>query len=159
MPNMSDEWQIKNQENKRKWFLGNDLAISFINQLFFCVELWDDLIDKDEEITDERINQAFAMLMFGLPSNDFFIANRAYLLPLILQSINGFFDSNKMASAPDKKLRNLAFHVRNLGTEVQIATAYIVGGYDHMRKVSEEIREFFAFEDFDSWDLKNDRSN
>ena len=44
---MNDAWQQKNQENKHKWFCGNQDAISFINGLFYCVELWDDLIDKD----------------------------------------------------------------------------------------------------------------
>jgi hypothetical protein len=159
MPVMTEEWQIKNQNNKRRWFLGNELAISFINQLFLAVELWDDLIDKDVEITDERINQVFIMLMFGLPSNDWFIVNRAHYLPLIMTSINGFHDANQMAKSENKKLRNLAFHIRNLGIEIHIATAFLIGGYDHMRNVSSEIREFFAFEAFEEWETEHARSN
>ena len=56
MPVMSEEWQIANQENKNRWFLGNQDAINFVNRFFDAVELWDDLIDKDVEITDDHIN-------------------------------------------------------------------------------------------------------
>lgn len=156
MPEMSEEWQIQNQQNKQRWFLGNTQAIAFVNQLFFAVELWDDLIDKDVEITPERINTVFASLMFGLPSNDWFIQHRGYYLPLIMEAINGFHDSNAMRSADKLHLRNLAFHIRNLGVEIHIATALLVGGYDHMRNVSREIREFLAFESFEQWELPNE---
>ncbi len=159
MPVMTEEWQKENQQKKRRWFLGDELAISFINQLFYAVELWDDLIDKDVEITNNRINKVFTMLMFSLPSNDFFIAHRAHFLPMIMQSINAFHDANILASSDNKKLRNLAFHIRNLGIEIHIATAFLVGGYDHMRAVSSEIREFFAFEDFEDWEREHARSS
>jgi hypothetical protein len=52
-------------------------------------------------------------------------------------------------------MRNLAFHIRNLGIELYIATAFLLGGYDYMRKVSLEIRTFFAFETFEEWELNH----
>jgi|ERR1700742_134008 len=155
MPIMSNEWQVQNQENKKRWFLGNTEAINFINTLFYAVELWDDLIDKDVEISDNRINEVFAGLMVALPGNEWFIKHRFHYFPIIIQSINGFHDANNLAKSQDKKLRNLAFHIRNMGTEIHIATAYLIGGYEYMRKVSGEIREFFAFEQFEEWDKEN----
>lgn len=152
---MSQQWQEKNQANKRRWFFDNCPAIEFINQLFTAVELWDDLIDKDVEISDDRVNNVFTMLMYCLPGNDWFIAHRFHYLPLIMQAINGFQDANNMALSKDIKLRNIAFHIRNLGIEIHIATALLIGGYDHMRNVSPEIREFFAFETFEEWDKQN----
>ncbi len=152
MPAMSDEWQLQNQANKQRWFKGNQQAVNFINQLFYCVELWDDLIDKDNEITPDRINECFTMMFVGFAGNDWFIANRAHYLPLIIMAINGFKDSNKMDKDKDEKIRNLAFHIRNLGTEIHIATTFLIGGFEYMNEVSEEIRRFFAFESFKEWD-------
>lgn len=148
MPIMSEEWQRQNQANKQRWFLGNELAIEFINRLFDAVELWDDLIDKDVEIPDDHINRVFTSLMFFLPANDWFISNRKYYLPLIMVSINAFHDANIMQDSESPRLRNLAFHIRNFGIELHIATALLLGGYEHMRAVSAEIREFFAFEEY-----------
>ena len=153
MPVMSKEWCDQNHRNKQRWFMGNRDAVDFVNCLFDAVELWDDLIDKDVEIPTDHINRVFLSLMFALPSNQWFISNRGYYLPLIMTAINGFHDANVLAGNESKKLRNLAFHIRNFGIELHIATAFLIGGYEHMRVVSQEIREFFAFESFEQWEL------
>jgi hypothetical protein len=155
MPVMTPEWQKQNQINKRDWCLGDQNAIDFLNCFFDAVELWDDLIDKDVPIVDAHVNRVFTSLMFSLPANPWFVANYAYYQPLIMASINGFHDANVMCKSDKKHLRNLAFHIRNLGIEIHIATAFLVGGFDHMRKVSPAIREFYAFETFEEWELNH----
>ena len=152
MPVMSDQWQRENQDNKRRWCMGNNDAIGFLNCFFDAVELWDDLIDKDVVIKDDHVNRVFTNLMFTLPANPWFMANHLYYQPLIMAAINGFHDANEMCKSDSRRLRNLAFHIRNLGTEIHIATAFLIGGFDHMRKVSPEIREFYAFESFEDWE-------
>lgn len=155
MPVMSTDWLKQNQVNKHRWCLGNQNAVDFLNCFFDAVELWDDLIDKDVKIDDSHVNRVFTSLMFTIPSNPWFMANYAYYQPLIMASINGFHDANEMCKSDKKHLRNLAFHVRNLGIEIHIATAFLIGGFEHMRKVSREIREFYAFETFDEWESEN----
>lgn len=152
MPVMSVAWQEQNQINKQHWCLGNQNAIAFLNCFFDAVELWDDLIDKDVTIEDEHVNRVFTSLMFTLPANPWFAANYTYYQPLIMASINGFHDANEMCKSDKQHLRNLAFHIRNFGIEIHIATAFLIGGFEHMRKVSREIREFYAFETFDEWE-------
>jgi hypothetical protein len=152
MPVMSQEWQDQNQANKKSWCLGNQHAVEFLNYFFDAVELWDDLIDKDVTIEDNHVNRVFTSLMFVLPSNAWFVANYTYYQPLIMASINGFHDANEMCKSDKKHIRNLAFHIRNLGIEIIIATAFLIGGFEHMRKVSRDIREFYAFETFDEWE-------
>ena len=115
MPVMTDEWHVQNKANTIRWMQGNKDAIQFIYAFFDAVELWDDLIDKDVAIDDAHINQAFGNLMFSLPANDFFIAHRTYFLPLIMMGINGFHDANELCKSDKPYLRNLAFHIRNLG--------------------------------------------
>jgi hypothetical protein len=155
MPTMSQEWQDQNQANKQRWFLGHAEAIDFINSFFSAVELWDDLIDKDVEVSDDFINTVFTNLMFVLPQNRWFTDNSKYYAPLIMASINGFHDANEMCKSDKIHIRNLAFHIRNFGIELHIATAFLLGGYSHMREVSREIREFYAFESFEEWELNH----
>ena len=144
---MPQDLHDRSHELRQDWFCGNEEAIAFIAMFFDAVELWDDLIDKDVPISDDHINRAFTALMFGLPANDWFVFNRKYYLPLIMMAINAFHDANLLADSTDKRLRLLAFHIRNIGLEIHIATAFLLGGYDHMRIVSPEIRKFFALED------------
>lgn len=152
---MSPDWHIQNQANKSRWFMGNRDAVDFVNALFDAVELWDDLIDKDVDVQPEHINRVFLSLMFALPANRWFTQHKEYYLPLIMTAINGFHDANVMVYSDKKHIRNLAFHVRNFGIELHIATAFLIGGYQHMRDVSQEIREFFAFETFEQWEAEN----
>lgn len=146
---MDDAWNRQSHELRNRWFMGHQEAIAFVSVLFDAVELWDDLIDKDVDVSNEHINRAFIGLMFALPANDWFIANRSHYLPLILTAINAWHDANEMERSPNKKFRNMAFYLRNFGIEIHIATAFLIGGYEHMRKVSTEIRQFFAFEEFE----------
>ena len=152
MPIMPQEWLDKSQENQFRWFKGNLQAVELSGQIFNCVELWDDLIDKDVEITPERINACFAAMFAGFISNDWFVNNRQYYFPLIVMCINGFLDSNKMSNDSETKIKHLAFHIRNLGIEIIIATTFLIGGFDYMNQVSEEIRRFYAFESFKEWE-------
>ena len=105
--------------------------------LYFCVPL------------------SFMNLMFVLPENVWFSTHKNYYLPLIMMSINAFHDANDLCKSDKPHLRNLAFHIRNLGIELYIATAFLLGGYEYMRKVSPEIRSFFAFETFEEWELNH----
>ena len=155
MPVMTQEWQDQNQANMNRWLLGNKDAVNFINMLFDAVELWDDLIDKDNEISDDFINRGFAELMFGLPASDWFAAHRTFYVPLLLTSINGFLDANEMCKSDQPHHRNLAFHIRNFGIEVILATVFLVGGFGQLREVSREVREFFAFESFEEWEYRH----
>jgi len=155
MPVMPQEWHELSEANTRRWMLNHQSAIDFINVFFDAVELWDDLIDKDVKISDTHVNRSFMNLMFVLPENAWFSANKNYYLPLIMMSINGFHDANEMCKSEEPRMRNLAFHIRNLGIELYIATAFLLGGYVYMRKVSPEIRTFFAFETFEEWELNH----
>ena len=155
MPIMTDEWHAQREANKQRWLLGHAEAIDFISNIMSAVEFWDDLIDKDVVLEDESINKIMLNLLFVLPQNKWFVANTTYYMPLFMMAINAFHDSNELCKSDKPHLRNLAFHIRNLGLELYIATAFLLGGYDYMRKVSPEIRAFFAFESFEEWEFNH----
>lgn len=155
MATMSKEWHDQRDANRIRWFKGNLEAVDFIGNILSAFEFWDDLIDKDVELEDEYINKVMINLLFVLPQNKWFQTHSSYYMPLFMTCFSGFFDSNKMCKSDKKHIRNLAFHTRNLSTELYIATTFLVGGYYHMREVSPEIREFFAFETFEEWEFYN----
>lgn len=155
MATMPQEWHDLKEANIHRWFLGHADAIDCVDNILSTFEFWDDLIDKDVELDDEHINKIFVNLLFVLPQNKWFVANTAYYMPLFMMCFSAFFDSNEMCKSKEKHIRNLAFHIRNLGIELYIATAFLLGGYNHMREVSREIREFFAFETFEEWEFRH----
>jgi hypothetical protein len=151
---MPDEWLKEREQNKLRWFCDNVHAVMFISDFMNIIELWDDLIDKDVSLTDEDINDGFERMMIGLNINPFFVTNRNHLMPLIIHTINAYHDSEILKKG-NKREMFLAFSLRNFGLELYQACAFITGGYEHLRKVSPEIRSFFCFEDYDEWVKEN----
>ena len=54
----SEEWNLKKEELLYKW-LGDEHAVIFILTIGQITETWDDLIDKDKQLSDDHINEVF----------------------------------------------------------------------------------------------------
>lgn len=147
----SAEWVEKRDALRQKACLGNTQALLFLASVMDAVEVWDDLIDKDKAVLDQDINRVFINLMFWLPQNAFFDANKSYLLPLIMTCINAWMDSNQLAQSKDTQKLNTAWHLKQMGVELYGAVAFLTGGFDHMRNVSTEAREILAQEAFSDY--------
>jgi hypothetical protein len=151
----SKEWRQLRNEKFFKWFRGNQNAVHCFIDLSAVSETWDDLIDRDKEIDNEDIHRAFLNLLIGLPLNPFYQQYRYYLEPMIIMSVNAWLDSLSLAESPEKKWNMLAFYMRNLGAELAPMIAFCVGGFDHMRNVSGEIRKFLNHESYAEWEHRH----
>lgn len=149
------DWEERKYALQERWFLGDKEAITFIRALGHYVETWDDLIDKDKELTDEDINATFTMGLLDIASNPFVARHQATIGHLLALMVNGWMCSEEMKRSDDRRVRQVAFHLRNWPLELYPAVALCVGGWLHMRAVSVEIRTWFADEDFDEWEHAN----
>lgn len=147
----SPEWLVKRDALRQKACLGNQHALVFLATIMDAVEIWDDLIDKDKAVLDEDINRVFINLVFWLPQNTFFDANKSYLLPLLMTCINAWMDSNHLARSEETQKLNTAWHLKQMGVELYGAVAFLTGGFEHMRNVSIEAREILAQEAFSDY--------
>lgn len=148
----TEDWRKVRDDHYRRWFKGDEYAVQTIHVLMNACEFWDDLIDQDAEITPDRVDIVFRGIFVDLTVNPFWQRTRAFLEPLIIMAINAWMDANELSKSNSEKERNLAFHIRNLPTELVMAVAFGVGGWEHMRSVSVEARRFFAHESFDEWE-------
>lgn len=147
----SDKWREQRDLKSLEWFLGNRQAYEFVNAIMEALEFTDDLVDQDVDISNDRIVRNLMSVIITLPNNDFFIMNRAYITPILIMTVSSWLDSEKLKESDDERHKMLAFHLRNLGLELYHATAFLVGGFDHLRKVGVEMREFFALETYEEW--------
>lgn len=151
----SDAWIALRNRNRETWMMGNQEAIAFLAALGAYVEMWDDLIDKDKPVSDEMVNDTLGAALLHIACNPFVAANRAYLFPLLVQMISSYEDSEILCRDEDERCRNLAFHLRNYPLELYQACAFLVGGWEHLRRVGPEMRRFFAFESYSEWEFAN----
>lgn len=150
----SDEWRKTRDDNFNRWLLGDVAAMQFVIQLSRIIETWDDLIDKDKPVTDSEINTAFITALFTINGNPFFRRHVDYLLPVIMTTINAWLDANDTQTSDDPDTRTLAFYLKDYGIEVFLQMAFLIGGYEHMRAVSKEMRTFLRNDTYSEWEHK-----
>lgn len=147
----SPDFRTQRDVKLREWMLGNEEAMRVCVQTSHIAEVWDDLHDGDREPTEREIAHAFESAMIHLQTNPFYMANHAMLVGLIVLVTNAWHDANEMAESPREVERMMAFQIRNMGIEIAIMCAFLVGGYDHMRAVSLQIRRYFIHETYQEW--------
>jgi hypothetical protein len=122
-----------------EFLAGDKEAAAFCDAFFFITQVWDDLADKDKEIDPEDINRAFWLALVEIPRNRFYLRHAAEIGPFLAASINAWFDANELERGSTHE-RSLAFVLRDLVGGLISRCAYLIGGYEWMRKVSPDIR-------------------
>lgn len=150
----TEEYRAERDKRRNEWLLGNHDAINFIQILTDAAELWDDLTDKDREIQPHELDNAFLGLLIGLPTNGFFLQNSRSLVPLMVTAINAWKDSEILKDNESVRLRRIAFQQRFMLFEITKFCAFLIGGWDHLRKVSPDICQFYAYEDFEEFNAE-----
>lgn len=131
---------MRNQKELLHKVLQGDLrAIHFCETLFSISQIWDDIIDCDNNFTDSDVNGMMWKAIVTLPNNPFYQQYFDILNPLLQASIVDWMDSNKLCNGtPEEKIA--AYVLRDSLTNIVIHCARLVGGFDWMAEVSMEIR-------------------
>ena len=114
-------------------FKQDPFAIKFIRQIFYVSELWDDLIDKDKDRSNNEITDAFRIALCELPMNPFYRANIGILGPVI-QNVCVAYDVANQIEAGDSKRKEVAFWLRNGIFLIILTCIDIIGGPDWVRE-------------------------
>lgn len=124
-----------------EWFLwvcrGDRDAAHFLETFFLVCHLWDDLIDKDVERTDDHINHAFYCAFVEIPRNRYYQQFSAEIVPLMAVSMQEWFSANKL-EAGDRQ--DIAYTLRCSIVSLVHQAAELCGGYEWAVKIGEDIR-------------------
>lgn len=150
-------WREERNRRLMDWFANNKDAVVCMVLISNIVEIWDDLIDARESVSDTQINTAFLQTLIDLPSNPFWKQYQPLLNPIIMVSVNAWMDANDAQKSDEQWKRRMAFYLRNASMELVLYIAQLTGGWQHLRNVSMEIREFFAHEDYEQWEHCNEK--
>ncbi len=120
---------------------GNEPAIHLIDSVVFIARIWDNLIDGDKPVSGEDINRMMWMAMVEIPSNAFYVQHKFQIIPLLRDCINCWLDANDFEKSSSADKKEIAFVLRDMIGNIAIQCAYLVGGYEWMRKISPLIRK------------------
>lgn len=138
----------KDASDAQQWNI--ELCRGNRDAMIFC-DLWynychgiDDLIDTLRDgrplMSKEQMISLFfkAAILYNSP---FFVTNRDVLFPIILQVTNTYQDSVKWERSSKPHLRAMADVFRTCGNEMFVIVALLCGGEQHMRVMSQKIKE------------------
>lgn len=98
---------------------GNEDVLQIANCLAVLTHTWDDMIDRDVEVTDADINQAFMIALVNLPANPLYRAIQADILPMMKMVLIAYDTANRYEKASDA-------HGLEIGHNLRYAAGHII---------------------------------
>lgn len=120
---------------------GDAEAAAFLEMMVEVLHFWDDLVDRDQVVTDQLINARMWQALVLLPRNLFYRAHFADLNPILAVAIQNWICANSMEQdgfAPDDL--PIAFIIRSSYVDLIVQVALIVGGYPWAAEVTPMVR-------------------
>lgn len=146
----TEEWRAARDAKLAEWVV-NPEAVRFIVDFADACELFDDLIDKDKEISDDHVIRVLFNVLTELPLNGFFEQWKRQLIPLIVTGINAWLDANALEKGDDND-KVFAYVLRDWYMEFVSFVIYLTRGRAAMRAMSLDVRRFFTHhETFDQY--------
>ena len=132
------------KENLNYWLIGNSNAIVFCLDMIKAIHLWDDLIDKDNELKDEEINDVFTFLMVDMPMNPFYAVNHREIAPMMNTIILKWHTANVFEKEKEVNDVDKAYMLRAELYQLFVLCATLIGGRQWGRDMSISIwRSYF----------------
>lgn len=120
----------------------NEEATSFLHVFYEWVQTQDDLMDRDKPVPPREFVITNMRLIFTLTCNEFFLAHKDKLLPVILASSVAYVDSERFRTHESVLDRVASQVLKSQYADVFYMVAFIVGGIQHMIAMAEKYREF-----------------
>ena len=121
-------------------YKGNTDATRLALTIVEIADVWDNLIDKDKEVSDSKINQAFWLACIELHQNPFFRQFSADLLPIMANGITNWHIANKLQRMKDDRAIEIAHVLRYSIADAVVHIALLIGGPDWVVEVGPELR-------------------
>jgi len=114
-------------------------AIDLCNLFFHVCQVWDDLVDKDKDVTEEQVNNAFIIALIEIPSNPFYQQYFHYLKGVMFAGIIDWMDANDLEKG-DEHQKMVAYTLRDNFNNLLIHCAYLLGGKAWMHHIRKQLR-------------------
>lgn len=136
---------------KLEWFGGNKDALRMLDIFVELTHIWDDLVDKDKEVTEDQVNNAFLACLVYLPMNRFYQQIYPHIVPMLIVVASAYQTANKFERDKDPHGIEIAHSLRySLGNVIAYAI-YICVGPEKAREFLPEMWKTVFHERFDDY--------
>jgi len=139
------------EQGKIEWFGGNQDALNMFRAFVFLAHTWDDLVDKDKEVPEHTINQAFLTALVYLPANPFYRHIQSDILPMWMVVVSSFETANKFERDKDAHGIEIAHGLRYAAGNILAYVVHVCVGAEKARDYLPEMWKVIFHERFDDY--------
>lgn len=107
-------------------------ALRFTDIVYRSIEVWDDIIDRDNSVSDEDVHAAFTGLLLELPFNRFFEQHKTALVPALSTMVIAWHASNALPRSAH------SYVLRKEFINVCLLVVTLTRGFERARAVAVE---------------------
>lgn len=139
------------QGGKLEWFGGNAEALAMYQMFVDLSHTWDDIIDKDKDLTSEQVNHAFLIALVYLPANPFYKSIQPQILPMWMAIVAAYEAANKFEKDKDPHGLEIAHTLRYAAGNIVAYAMLVCLGPEKAREYIPEMWKAVVFERYDDY--------
>lgn len=142
------------REQVLRWMKGDKSAADYVELVCNIAHVWDDLIDRDKDVSDEEISKTFFDALIRLPRNNFYRKNFDHLNSVLMNAMSNWQIATKLEREGGGYETSIAFVLRSSYIDLITQAAMLCGGNKWACIVGEEARRITHNETYEGY-LKN----
>lgn len=133
-------------EGKLEWFGGNQDALNVFRLFADLAHTWDDLVDKDKDVSENHINHAFLSCLVYLPANPFYRSIQDQVLPMWLTVVSAYDAANQLERQKDEHGLEISHGLRYAAGHIIAYAVHVCVGGEKAKEYMPEIWKTIYFE-------------
>jgi len=142
---------MNNNSERLEWFGGNQDAVNMYQMFVDLAHTWDDLVDKNKEISEDQTNNAFLICLVYLPSNSFYQRIQAAILPMWISVVSAYQTANKFEKDKDSHGVEIAHTLRYAAGHIIAYAVHVCVGPEKAKEVMPAVWKDIVHERFDAY--------
>ena len=136
---------------KLEWFGGDQYALDMAHMMEEISHTWDDLVDKDREVSEDQINKAFMYCLVYLPTNPFYRKIQDAVIPMWVTVISAYQTANYFEKTNDQHGIEIAHSLRYAAGNILAYAIHVCVGPEKAKLYIPEMWKEVFFERFDDY--------
>ena len=138
-------------QTRLEWFGGNVDALNMYRMFIDLSHVWDDMVDKDKDLTEDQTNNAFLICLVYLPSNPFYQLIQRDIMPMWISVVSAFQAGNKFEKDKDEHGIEIAHNLRYAAGHILAYAVHVCVGPEKAKEIVPELWKDIVFERFDDY--------
>ena len=138
-------------EGKLEWFGGDQNAYNLFQLFIELSHTWDDIVDKDKDVSEDQVNKAFLIALVYMPSNPFYQRIQSAILPMWIPVVSAYKTANTFEQSKDEHGIEIAHNLRYAAGYIISYMVHVCIGYDKAQEFMPDVWKAVVFERFDDY--------